>query len=257
MTTIIYDGTFEGWLTVVFEVFEYKFADVAITRRETQSPSIFGNHHNTYTDVQKAARVWRGLSQKLSSNALRQVYKSFLSELQGMDNTLLQYVQYVFSNSNNIEHNYAHPAVLSVTQAAKKVAREKHRMEAFVRFQLTQDKLYYAICQPDYNVLPLIHKHFKERYADQRWLIYDSRRKYGIYYNLATVETVKISFSEHTSNGKNIAAVLDEQEELYQQLWQQYFTSVNIVARKNMKLHIQHMPKRYWKYLPEKQVLEK
>jgi probable DNA metabolism protein len=127
-------------------------------------------------------------------------------------------------------------------------------MEAFVRFQLTQDKLYYAICQPDYNVLPLIQKHFKERYADQRWLIYDSRRKYGIYYNLATVETVKISFSAHTSNGKHLTEILDEKEELYQQLWQQYFGSVNIEARKNMKLHIQHMPKRYWKHLPEKQL---
>jgi probable DNA metabolism protein len=47
----------------------------------------------------------------------------------------------------------------------------------------------------------------------------------------------------------------DEKEELYQRLWQQYFTSVNIAARKNTKLHIQHMPKRYWKFLPEKQKL--
>ena len=57
-------------------------------------------------------------------------------------------------------------------------------MEAFVRFQLTKDGLYYCIIQPDYNVLPLISNHFEKRYADQRWLIYDSRRKYGIYYDL-------------------------------------------------------------------------
>ena len=49
-------------------------------------------------------------------------------------------------------------------------------MEAFVRFQCTKDQLYYAIIQPDYNVLPLISKHFEKRYADQRWLIYDIRR---------------------------------------------------------------------------------
>ncbi len=57
-------------------------------------------------------------------------------------------------------------------------------MEAFVRFQLIKDGLYYATVQPDYNVLPLILKHFKDRYADQRWLIYDTLRKYGILYDL-------------------------------------------------------------------------
>jgi probable DNA metabolism protein len=257
MVTILYDGSFEGWLTVVFEVFEYKFANVEIMSRETYNASMFNQQHNTYSDVQKATRVWKGLAQKISANALRQLYRTFLSELAGVENVLLKYVQYIFANNETVECNYAHPAVLYVNETAKKVAREKHRMEAFVRFQKTKDELYYAICQPDFNVLPLIDKHFKERYADQRWLIYDARRKFGIYYNLATVENVKITFSEYTSNGNHLAEIFDEKEELYQQLWQQYFSSINIAARKNMKLHVQHMPKRYWKYLPEKQILEK
>ena len=66
------------------------------------------------------------------------------------------------------------------------------------------------------------------------------------------VDTVELSFDEATAGGKAIKEILDEKEELYQHLWQQYFKSVNIVARKNTKLHIQHMPKRYWKYLTEK-----
>ena len=125
-------------------------------------------------------------------------------------------------------------------------------MEAFVRFQLTKDGLYYCLIQPDYNVLPLISNHFEKRYADQRWLIYDSHRKYGIYYDLEKVETVFLNFEVNSSDKKAIAEISDEKEELYQRLWQQYFSSVNIVARKNMRLHIQHMPKRYWRYLIEK-----
>ncbi|WP_340696552.1 DUF4130 domain-containing protein [Flavobacterium gyeonganense] len=35
-------------------------------------------------------------------------------------------------------------------------------------------------------------------------------------------------------------------------MWRRYFSSVTIESRKNMKLHIQHMPKRYWKNLIEK-----
>lgn len=127
-------------------------------------------------------------------------------------------------------------------------------MEAFIRFQLTQDDLYYAVIDPDFDVLPLIKKHFHERYADQAWLIYDTRRKYGLYYDKEKVEAVSMSFEENTGSGKNIRSIYNENEELYQKLWQQYFNSVNIAARKNMKLHIQHMPKRYWKFLTEKSI---
>ena len=114
-------------------------------------------------------------------------------------------------------------------------------------------RLILIIIQPDFNVLPLIASHFKERYSDQRWLIYDVRRKYGLYYDLETVTEVHITFSENLNDKSVKENVYDQEEDLYQSLWQAYFDSVNIKARKNMKLHIQHMPKRYWKYLIEKQ----
>ncbi|RZL34744.1 MAG: DUF4130 domain-containing protein, partial [Pedobacter sp.] len=49
-------------------------------------------------------------------------------------------------------------------------------------------------------------------------------------------------------------AQLNEKEELYTHLWKDYFKSTNIESRKNTKLHVQHVPKRYWKYLTEKQI---
>jgi len=79
------------------------------------------------------------------------------------------------------------------------------------------------------------------------------RRKYGLHYNLQTVEEVQINFTENIHDKPALQTIYDEKEDLYQSLWQTYFNSVNIKARKNMKLHIQHMPKRYWKYLIEKQ----
>ena len=96
MQLLLYDGSFEGWLTAIFEVYEYKFADVSIKKEDAAQVSAFGNIHKVHTDNAKAARVWKGLRQKISANAASQLYKSFLSEIDGMENVLLRYVQYVF-----------------------------------------------------------------------------------------------------------------------------------------------------------------
>ena len=252
MHTLVYDRSFEGLLTTIFDVYERKMKDVVIYRDGEANSSLFGDTETICSQPEKAKRVFTKLNERLPGVAFGHFYKTFLSELPGIENHLLSYVKYILSSRAAVENNYSHPDVLMVQQTSRKVDREKHRMEAFVRFQLTKDQLYYAIIQPDFNVLPLISKHFSDRYADQRWLIYDVRRKYGLYYNLETVDEVQINFDIDTNSCTDKLSICDEKEELYQQLWQQYFSSVNIAARKNMKLHIQHMPKRYWRYLVEK-----
>jgi probable DNA metabolism protein len=251
MTIIIYDGSYQGWLTAVFEIYEYKLQDVTFAREGEPAAALFGITHHVITDENKAKRVLNGLKQKLSANGLMQLYKTYFSEVDRFDEKMWRFVQYVFASPHNIEGDLSNSVVLEVRQAAKMVHRESHRMEAFIRFKLTKDQLYYAIIEPDCNVLPLIAKHFKKRYADQRWLIYDARRGYGIYYDLEALSNVQLTFNS-AGSAKTLAEIYDEREEFFQDMWRRYFSSVNIKARKNMKLHIQHMPRRYWKYLTEK-----
>ena len=251
MKTMVYDGTFGGFLTSVFEIFEYKWEDAKIVKQSVYHISVFGQDHIVESNGDKALRVWKGLLKYTSKEAAESLYHTWLSEMPNVEKSLLQYIQYLFQKKQSIDADFSHAAVLKIAQTNKKVHRERHRMEAFVRFQLTKDNLYYAVIEPDFNVLPLLVTHFKNRYADQRWLIYDGKRRYGIYYNLETVETVELSFTDEVKqNGLQMAFA--EDEPVYQSLWKNYFQSVNIKARKNTKLHVQHMPKRYWKYLPEK-----
>ena len=253
MDIVVYDKSFDGFLTAIFDVYEYKFKNPMIYAEGNARGSLFGTHHIVNTDKEKSERVCSKLDMKLSKISMTQLYKTFLSEIPGIENNLLRYIQYVIASKHNVENDYSHPDVLTMKQTAKKVDSEKHRMEAFVRFALTKDQLYYSIIQSDYNVLPLISNHFEKRYADQRWLIYDCIRNYGLYYDLEKVEAVSLNFETDLNNKEALKAIYDKNEELYQTLWQQYFQSINIKARKNMKLHIQHMPKRYWRYLVEKQ----
>lgn len=252
MTTVIYDGTYQGWLTAIFEIFEYKLKDVFFATEPAASASLFSPPHHVVTDEVKAKRVMKGLEERLSVEGIRRVYRTFLSEEKGSKELLWRYVSHVFATKENVETDFSNPSVWEVKLTSKRVKYEAHRMKAFVRFKLTKDQLYYAIIEPDHNVLPLIAGHFKGRYADQRWLIYDVKRKYGIYYDLQTVTTVEIDFDAAITSSRYIAEISDDREEFFQELWRRYFSSVDIAARKNIKLQVKEMPKRYWKHMTEK-----
>ncbi|MFC4634040.1 TIGR03915 family putative DNA repair protein [Dokdonia ponticola] len=251
MAIFRYDSTFEGFLTCIFDFYEQKPTTLFIVPQHHNALSFFDTPEDISTDPKKAQRVWEGIQQKGGREATTAIYRAFLSEIEGIENTLLSYSIKCFKEGLSIT-NYADPDVLRISKVVKMVGREKHRMDAFVRFRETKDGIYFATIAPDFNVLPLNSNHFKKRYADQKWLIYDLKRKYGIYYNLQTVETIELQLSSDINIVSKTAIYFTEEELQYEALWQNYFNSTNIASRKNMRLHVQHVPKRYWKYLSEK-----
>lgn len=253
MIYFTYDSSFEGLLTAVFDVYERKAEKARIISAKNFQPDMFGEELKVVTDAAKANRVWKGLQKRISTASLVNVYAVYLSELAEMEETLLSFSREVFSSNENIEENFGSHAVLRVAQIGKQLFREKHRFEAFVRFQKLQDGTFYATIDPDFNIIPLITAHFVRRYADQEWLIYDVRRQYGIHYDKKQVQEVYFDFQETNKYGEAPEETHDQQEDLYQLLWKVYYKNVNIPARRNMKLHKQNMPVRYWKYLVEKE----
>ncbi|MCX2478703.1 TIGR03915 family putative DNA repair protein [Pedobacter sp. MC2016-15] len=254
MQTYVFDGSLEGLLCSVFEWFERKPGPIRLITRAAFQPDAFSEHLEIFSEERKADRVWKGLQSRLPKAWIRRFYCTYLSETEQAYINLFEFTCYIFSNVAGAENNYGNPYVLAISQTAIKVEREKHRMEAFIRFQHTADGIFYCGIDPDFNVLPLIMNHFRNRYADQQWIIYDINRKYGLFYDLEKVEEIKMDFNEQQKSMQPSASALSDKEALYAVLWKDYFKSANIVARKNTKLHVQHVPKRYWKYLTEKQL---
>ncbi|PTX44266.1 putative DNA metabolism protein [Christiangramia gaetbulicola] len=253
-TVLKYDGSFMGFLTCIFMAYEQKLNIVEIVPAGEDQNQLFAETLEAITDEQKALRVIKGLKAKVSRNGMLRLKWAFLSEAPGIEMKLYDMCKYIFSSKQKVDTDYSHPSVLYITNIAKQVGREKHRMEAFVRFRLTKDDIYFAIIEPDFNVLPIIIKHFKSRYADQKWLIYDIKRKYGAYYDLNKTEFVSMELPEDIGISGGNLEYFDPGEIYFQKLWKEYFDSTNIKSRVNMRLHVQHVPKRYWKYLSEKSV---
>ena len=145
-----------------------------------------------------------------------------------------------------------------MTNIARRVLHEQLRMKQFIRFQKAKDGTYLAVVAPDHNVLPLITDHFSDRFNDQPWLIYDAKRHYGFYYD-GHSKPIRITFEDETAvpfnleNGKLNEDVLSSDDQLLQDLWRTYFKAICIKERMNPRKQLQDMPRRYWKYMTEKQ----
>lgn len=185
-------------------------------------------------------------------DGLRLLLWAYLSELPHIPTTLFYVVKYALDNPTlSIFNDYTHPYVMDMHKAVKSVGREKHRMEAFVRFEHTKDDVYFAKISPDFNVLPLTIPHFKNRYQDQDWAIYDTKRGYGVLLH-DTKESIIVGLDKQVLD--NPMAIWSQKQMIYQQFWQAYFFNTNIKQHANPNLHKQYLPRRYWHYLTKKQV---
>ena len=251
-----FDGTMDGLLTAVFDAFSLHEEPEQLLKEGDALPLFCDYNYQVTTDEEKARRVWTGLEKRLSREAMKLISVSWLSELQELNTPLFLYICKVF-RQGDISRNFADTDVLTVTNIARRVLHEQLRMKQFIRFQKAKDGTYLAVVAPDHNVLPLITDHFSDRFNDQPWLIYDARRHYGFHYDGQQV--IRITFEDEgavpfdLTNGKLQTDVLSSDDQLLQDLWRTYFKAICIKERMNPRKQLKDMPRRYWKYMTEKQ----
>ena len=256
MNIFVFDNTFEGLLTSVFEAYSRRVFPDALFPEGEPLPLFHDEVFTVITEEEKAKRVWRGLQKKLSSGALSCLAQCWLAEEAETPMLLFRYIRKAVDAPRSIETNFADPDVLEFSRMWKRVDWERLRMLQFIRFQKAADGTFFAAVEPEKNALPLAIDHFKDRFADQPWLIYDIKRAYGFYYDLKEVR--QVTFEEGSREGHLVTGMLDESlmdkdEKLFQQLWKTYFKAICIKERLNPRKHKQDMPVRYWKHMTEKQ----
>ena len=261
MIAFRYDKTFEGLLCAVFDAFKLKKMPECLLSDDDLVPLLVSQSHQVEYRNSKYERVYTALQKKLSPIALNQLLFTWLSQLPESDLIIFRYICKVFKANGSIETDFGDPDVLTVHDIAKKVNKEKHHIQQFVRFNTIQnpasdidEKIYFAVIEPIYNALPLTTRFFKDRYADQKWAIYDEKRQYGYFYNLEKIEQISLNDSDNLIvNNKINQDYLTDDEKLFQTMWYRYCNALTIKERINPKLQRQNMPRRFWQHLPEMQ----
>ena len=91
MKTLVYDGTFEGFLTA-FEMSRYMYSsDIHFSKASDNQIPLFQETHKVITNRQSALKLWTTLQQGYPKSA-KLIYFAFLSEEREIENTLSRYL---------------------------------------------------------------------------------------------------------------------------------------------------------------------
>ncbi|MFT4001418.1 MAG: UdgX family uracil-DNA binding protein [Rhizobium sp.] len=126
----------------------------------------------------------------------------------------------------------------------KSVGRDYHKMTAFVRFKemplpagTVGRRRFFSWFEPDHFIVARVAPFFQRRFNDMDWIIATPRGS-------ASWDGETLRTSTQPAQKPDIS---DETEEL----WRTYYASIFNPARLKVKMMMTEMPKKYWRNLPE------
>lgn len=239
MKIIVYDGTFEGYLTVIFT--QYK--EIFKIKIESEKDQIsFLDQKYIKTNFEKAKRIEDSIKKNISKEFYYDIKIAFKSDYKNKDTIIARLIKLSFLKGEKITKS-TNKYAIAFNKMVKNYGREAHAFMGLLRFKEIQEGFLFGQYESHNDILEDLSRHFLQRMPKEKFVIYDKNRNkafVSIYGNFEVVEILNLDIKE------------SKKEEFFQNLWIGFYDAIAIKERKNKKLMIENMPKKYWKYLPEK-----
>lgn len=237
----MYDGSFEGLLSCVFESYDKKEIPFDILSAEAEQGCLFETKW-IESDPVKADRVYRSIPVKISAEAQELVRLGYFTCHPQKALLVLRFLRLGFTHGSKVMNMLTDDTVSALLKAVQHLNSEGHKYMGFVRFSV-YDQVLAAVIEPMNRVLPVISDHFCDRFHTESFMIYDKTHGMALIHRPG--ESKIISVDELT------LPEIDETEAAYRHLWKSFYDAIAIRDRCNPRLRMSLMPKRYWGRLPE------
>jgi uracil-DNA glycosylase len=137
--------------------------------------------------------------------------------------------------------DHADPLVRKVEGLAKAVRRDIHKMRAFVRFREIEGA-FVAWFEPEHHIVRANAGFFLRRFAAMHWSILTP--ELTLHWDGETLREGPAADRSQAPDGD----VLEE-------IWKAYYASIFNPARLKVSAMLKEMPRRYWKNMPEAQLI--
>lgn len=230
-----YDGTLDGMLTCIFVAFEQKESPSSILSARDPQSSLFETRIIP-TDCVKAGRVIRGIERTAGFEAADLVRLTYLTCLPDKELRALSFTRLAMKTGRGVCNMLTDQRVNVIDKAVRNLQIEAHHLCGFIRFTETDGTLV-SLIEPHNDVLPLLDPHFSDRFCEERFIIYDQRRRTALIHLPGMSRIVPI-------DNLNIPAP-SRQEADIRQLWRRFHETIAIEGRLNRHLQLNLMPLRF------------
>ncbi len=159
---------------------------------------------------------------------------------------LLYRVLWRLQRNPRLMEDKADVEVRRLEELAKSVRRDAHKMHAFVRFREVEEEdgtpHFVAWFEPDHHIVRAEAGFFMRRFANMRWSILTPRG--SIHWDGETMREGPPARRCDAPSGDPV-----------EDLWRSYYASIFNPARLKVGAMMSEMPKKYWKNLPEAELI--
>ena len=238
---LVYDGSFEGFLSLVYEVYYKKLKPKKIYKT-LPNEMIFEEIRQIKTIEENSIKVLDAIKAKLPKEIVCKFLNIFMCDTKEFEIALLEYIIIGFKDPKQLS-NINISCVFYLETLEKELFKNVHKMTGFIRFEELEDGCLYSKIQTKFNIVYLLAKHFLKRFNNQNFIIHDINRKIAFVKigNSCTMEN--IAFFDEPTYSSN--------EDKFQKLWKSFFNGVTIKERTNKKLQQNLVPLIYRTYMSE------
>ena len=238
---LVYDGTFEGFLSLVYEVYYKKLKPTKIYKT-IPNEIIFEEILEIQTSEENSTKVLKAIKTKFPKPIVEKILNIFMCDSRAFEVALLEFIIIGFKDTKQL-FNINNSSVFYLSNLEKELFKNVHKMYAFVRFEELDDDTLYAKLECKFNVVYFLAKHFLKRFNNQNFIIHDINRKIAFIKTKNDYSIQEVAFFDEPNYSTN--------EEKFQKLWKRFFKGVTIEERINPKLQQQLVPLIYRTYMSE------
>ena len=242
-----YDSSFEGFLTLVYEVYYKKLKPEKILKNYPKT-LVLEELFEIETNEEKALKVLKAIKERFPKKAFDLVTNIFACDSKEFELQLLKYIILGFKDKNEL-FNITNEEVMFLDELQKELGRHIHKMYGFTRFKELDDGTLYAKIETKFNVVYFLGKHFFKRLNNQKYIIHDINRKIAFIKNDSYLGIQNIASYEEPT--------LSPDEEKFDKLWKIFFDSVTIETRENKRCQRNFVPLLYRTYMNEFDTISK
>ena len=238
---LVYDGSFEGFLSLVYEVYYKKLKPTNIYKT-LPNEIIFEEILEIQTSEENSTKVLKAIKTKFPKPIVEKILNIFMCDSRAFEVALLEFIIIGFKDTKQL-FNINNSSVFYLSNLEKELFKNVHKMYAFVRFEELDDDTLYAKLECKFNVVYFLAKHFLKRFNNQNFIIHDINRKIAFIKTKDDYSIQEVAFFDEPNYSAN--------EEKFQKLWKRFFKGVTIEERINPKLQQQLVPLIYRTYMSE------